>query len=295
MDAPSVSVLIPAYRSERTIGRTLTSLQSQTLPPLDVVVVDSSPVDSTGELIRAQFPEILYHHSPSRLLPHAARNLAASLSRGDLVASIDPDAVAHPEWLENLVSVYAERGGAVCGAVQCHGSGWTQSGSHLAKFDKWLPGGEVRRIDIGPTVSLLLARADLERAGGWESQYMIADTLLSWRLERLGTAMWFAPRSVVEHEHTDSWIELLHEMFSRGREFGYVRRTVQKWGLLRVLGMTVASILPVRLIKILMRVLFNAARAGLLGSYVITFPVVATGHMARLAGEIAGYFGQARG
>ena len=293
MDAPSVSVLIPAYRSERTIGRTLTSLRSQTLPPLEVVVVDSSPVDSTEDLVRAQFPEVLYHHSPARLLPHAARNRAANLSRGDLVACIDPDAVAHPEWLENLVSVYNERGGAISGAVQCYGSGWTRTGSHLAKFDKWLPGGEVRRIDIGPTVSLLLSRGDLERAGGWESQYMIGDTLLSWRLERLGTAMWFAPRSVVQHEHTETWMELLQEMYGRGREFGYLRRTVHNWRLPRVLAMTTVSIIPVRLIKILMRVLFNAARAGLLGSYVITFPIIATGHMARLAGEIAGYFGQA--
>jgi hypothetical protein len=62
------------------------------------------------------------------------------------------------------------------------------------------------------------------------------------------------------------------------------------WRLPRVLAMTAASILPVRLAKILLRVLRNAAGAGLLGSYLITFPVVATAHAARLAGEVAGYF-----
>jgi hypothetical protein len=65
------------------------------------------------------------------------------------------------------------------------------------------------------------------------------------------------------------------------------------WRLPRVLAMTAASILPVRLAKILLRVLCNAAGAGLLGSYLVTFPVVATAHAARLAGEVAGYFDDA--
>jgi GT2 family glycosyltransferase len=293
VDAPSVSVLIPAYRSERTIARTLASLRRQTLTPIEVVVVDSSPVDSTGDLVRAEFPEVRYHHSPTRLLPHAARNLAAGLSRGELIASLDPDAVAHPDWLENLVSVYKERGGAVSGGVGCYGGGWTRTGSHLAKFDKWLPGGEVRRLDIGATVNLLLSRDDLQRTGGWESQYMIADTLLSWTLGRLGIAVWFAPQAVVEHDHTETWFQLLQEMYSRGREFGHLRRRVNGWRLPQVLVMTAVSILPVRLIKVWIRVLFNAARAGMFGAYVVTFPIVATSQGARLAGEIAGYFDQA--
>jgi len=292
LNVPTVSVLIPAYRSEATIGRTLTSLRRQTLTPLEVVVVDSSPVDSTGEFVRANFPEVHYVHSPTRLLPHAARNHAAGLSRGTLVASLDPDTVARPDWLENLVSVYRERGGAVSGAVRCWGGGWTRTGSHLAKFDKWLPGGNVRRIDIGPTVSLLLSRADLERAGGWESQYMIGDTLLSWRLESLGVALWFAPRSVVEHDHTETWNALLREMYSRGREFGQLRRAINNWRLPRVVAMSAVSLFPVRLAKILLRVLRNAAGAGLFGSYVLTFPILVTAHMARLAGEVAGYFSE---
>jgi GT2 family glycosyltransferase len=255
--------------------------------------VDSSPVDATEPIVRDQFPEVLYVHSSTRLLPHAARNQAARLSRGELVACIDPDTVAHAEWLEGLVSVYGRKGGAVSGAVQCYGGGWTRIGSHLAKFDKWLPGGEVRRIDIGPTVSLLLSRADLERAGGWDTRYMIGDTLLSWRLARLGVDLWFAPRSIVEHDHTESWSQLLREMYHRGREFGRVRRAMDDWQLPRILAMTAASLLPVRLAKILVRVLRNAAGAGLLGSYLITFPILATAHAARLAGEGAGYFDDA--
>jgi GT2 family glycosyltransferase len=119
---------------------------------------------------------------------------------------------------------------------------------------------------------------------------MIGDTLFSWRLERLGIPIWFAPQSVVEHEHTDTWGELLRQMYGRGREFGHARRTVQQWSRLRTLGMTVASILPLRLAKIVMRVLWNAARARMLGRYVTTCPIILTGHVARLAGEVAGYF-----
>jgi GT2 family glycosyltransferase len=289
-DAPSVSILIPAYESQLTIARTLDSLRGQTLKPLEVVVVDSSPVDSTEEVVRARFPETLYHHSPMRMLPHAARNHAAEISHGELIACIDPDAVAHPEWLQSLVAIQRERGGAVSGAVACFGRGWIRTGTHLTKFDKWLPGGEVRRTDIGPTVSLLLSRADLLRAGGWEAEYMIGDTLLSWRLAQLGIPLWFAPGAIVEHDHTDSWSGLLREMYARGREFGQVRRAVNQWGPARVLMMTALSLLPVRLIKILLRVFSNSVRAGMPGSFLITLPIIASGHAARLAGEVVGYF-----
>jgi GT2 family glycosyltransferase len=287
---PGVSVLIPAFRSEGTIARTLSSLRDQTLKPLEVIVVDSSPVDRTEGLLRAEFPEVVYIHSPARLLPHAARNRAADLSRGELVASIDPDVVARPDWLENLVAVLHERGGAVSGAVGCYGGGWLRLGSHLAKFDKWLPGGGVRRIDLGATVNLLLAAEDLRRAGGWEERYMIGDTLLGWRLGRLGIAIWFAPRSVVDHDHTETWGVLLREMHARGREFGHLRRAAEAWRAPRLVGMTLVSILPVRLAKILLRVLRNAIRAGMLAEYVATFPLIASAHVARLAGEVTGYY-----
>ncbi len=291
-EGSAVSILIPAYKSEKTISKTLTSLRHQTVLPHEVIVVDSSPDESTEQLVRLHYPEILYHHSAERLLPHAARNKAVRLSSGDFIVFTDPDIIAYPNWLENLLTVYRTNPGAICGSVQCYENSWTHVGLHLTKFDKWLPGGPVRRTDIGPTVNLLLARSDFDRAGDLEGRYMIGDTLFSWRLASLGIPITFAPAAVVEHEHTETWIEILHQMYARGREFGYARRTRRNWSLFRLLAMTTVSILPIRLTKILIRVFGNSLRAGIAGSYVLTFPIILTGHIARLAGEVAGYFRQ---
>lgn len=50
-----------------------------------------------------------------------------------------------------------------------------------------------------------------------------------------------------------------------------------------------ASLLPVRLPRILALVALHAARAGWTGRLLATLPVVAAGHAATLAGESAAY------
>ena len=73
---PRVSIVIPAYFSNDTVAQTLAALRAQTYRDFEVVIVNSSPETTTQELIRGQFPEVNFEQSPTRLLPHAARNRA---------------------------------------------------------------------------------------------------------------------------------------------------------------------------------------------------------------------------
>jgi len=60
-NTPLLSVIIVAYKSRDEIGACLASL-----PPtlegraVEVTVVDNSPGDGTGEIVRAQFPHVAY-------------------------------------------------------------------------------------------------------------------------------------------------------------------------------------------------------------------------------------------
>lgn len=291
---PLVSVVIPAYQSAATIGETLQSILCQTYTHYEIIVVDSSPGFETEQLMAAQFPQVDYLHVPQRLLPHAARNQGFALAHGTLFALTDPDSYTHPDWLERLVEAHQKFGDVIVGAVACYGDDWLNTGLHIAKFDKWLPGGLIRSIDISPTLNMLISKADFSRTKGFDGAYMIGDTEFSWQLTALGMRMRFVPAAIVEHQHTDTWRELLEEMYDRGQEFGRLRIEWDHWSKLKVLYFFLISISCLRLPKLLGRVLINAWQAHQLGAYLKTFPIVASAHLARLAGETRIYWNRLR-
>ena len=87
--SPAVTVVIPAFRSETTIGRCLTGLQSQTFSDFETIVFDSSPDELTSQVVAAGFPWVRLHRSHRRVLPHAARNAGFALARASVLVSLD--------------------------------------------------------------------------------------------------------------------------------------------------------------------------------------------------------------
>jgi glycosyltransferase involved in cell wall biosynthesis/GT2 family glycosyltransferase len=104
-------VVICAYTLERIerIAMAIESLQAQTVAPHEIVLV----IDHSPELeveCRRRWPEI-------RILPNGeqqglsgARNTGLGESTGAVVAFLDDDAVAAPDWIELLGSAYADEG-----------------------------------------------------------------------------------------------------------------------------------------------------------------------------------------
>jgi GT2 family glycosyltransferase len=285
---PEVTVVIPAYRSEATIAGCLTALRRQSFAAFETVVVDSSPHDAVERIVAA-FPEVRYERSRGRLLPQAARNAGAALARGELLVFTDPDVYPAPQWLSRLVAAYRETGGVVVGSLACHGRRWLDLGVHLCKFSKWLPAGPPRAVDMGPSANLLCPRRLFEAAGGFSGDMLMGDTTLSWRLRRDGQVLWFEPAAVVAHHHLDDLPGFLGERFRRGRRFARMRLDWLGGRRSTRLLYLAVSVLPVRLASNLAHAARHAWRAGELPAYAATFPVVALGFAASLAGEAVSY------
>jgi glucosyl-dolichyl phosphate glucuronosyltransferase len=105
--APTVSVVVCAYTMARwaLLGRALSSVRSQTRPALEILlVVDHCP----DLLIRSQELGEGVHVLPNGGAPglSGARNTGVAAARGEVVAFLDDDAVAAPDWLERLVRPY---------------------------------------------------------------------------------------------------------------------------------------------------------------------------------------------
>ena len=164
LDASDVSVVIAAYDAELWIEACLGSLQLQTVPPLEVVVVDDGSRDRTAELARRAGARVI-------ATPHrgagAARDAGAAAARGDVLVFLDSDEVYESEFLERLTEPL--RDPDVRGTFP-GGTHWRNPDQGLARA--WLrvrgfADGEVPRR--GPTHAFpkALRRTDFERLGGY--------------------------------------------------------------------------------------------------------------------------------
>lgn len=111
----SISVVIPAFNAAKDIARAIESCLKQTLPPIEILVVDDGSSDDTAAVVSA-FAE------PVRLLrkenggPASARNLGIGVARGDWIALLDADDEWHPEKLERQLALdTSERIGIIHG------------------------------------------------------------------------------------------------------------------------------------------------------------------------------------
>ena len=97
-----ISVVIPAFNSERFLAVAIESVQAQTLRPLEIVVVDDGSTDGTAAVARgASGPvPVIYYHQENRGAG-LARNLGVARAKGEWIAFLDADDV----WYPNKLSV----------------------------------------------------------------------------------------------------------------------------------------------------------------------------------------------
>jgi GT2 family glycosyltransferase len=101
-----VSVIIPTVDRASPLVRLLDSLRWQTHPRFEVVVVVGPTRDDTVDRVVAAGLPVKLVHCPARNLS-MARNTGIAAAAGEFVAFIDDDAVAEPNWLEELLVPFA--------------------------------------------------------------------------------------------------------------------------------------------------------------------------------------------
>ena len=281
---PRVSVILPAYRSHRTVGASLDAVLRQEYPRYETILVDSSPDDRTAR-IAGDREGVRLIRCRDRQLPHDARNIGAAHARGDLFVFSDPDIYPTPHWLSRLVDTHLETNLPVVGSMLSATPDWLAQGTHLVKFDQWLPAPPWRPVTVGLTGNFLIPRALFEKLGGFVPRLMLGDAEFSYRLHRDGYRLTYAPEALVYHHHLSTLAGMLHERYMRGYEYAVLRRKWEFDGRPAGYALWLLLILPLRWMKITHRVGVHAFRAGLAGSFVRTLPLVLAGEAAWLAGE----------
>jgi succinoglycan biosynthesis protein ExoO len=102
------SVIIPAYNVSGIIARAIRSAAAQTLPPLEILVINDCSTDDTIEVVRAleqEIPSLRVVSTPTNGGPSAARNVGLRAARADWIALLDADDAWKPGRLERLSEV----------------------------------------------------------------------------------------------------------------------------------------------------------------------------------------------
>ena len=104
--APTISVIVPAFRSEATLGRAIESVLRQTHPAFEVVVVDDGSDDGTAAVAQAFGAPVRVLRQPNGGTA-SARNHGVREARGDVVCFLDADDSYAPQRLEQVVAKLA--------------------------------------------------------------------------------------------------------------------------------------------------------------------------------------------
>jgi len=111
-DNPLVSVIIPAYNSEKYIRRALESVFSQTYTHYELIVVDDGSSDSTKDIVLEYANKLQYFYQ-TNAGASSARNYGIKSSKGTLIAFLDSDDLWYPEKLKIQVDAYLNEPDAV--------------------------------------------------------------------------------------------------------------------------------------------------------------------------------------
>lgn len=112
-----VSVIIPAFQAEAFIGRAVASVHAQSGLRTEIVIAADDEIDYAGQLASEGFDlgNVVQCRTPQpQSGPSAARNLAVSAARADLIACLDADDAFEAGRLAPLAAL-ADRHGAATG------------------------------------------------------------------------------------------------------------------------------------------------------------------------------------
>jgi GT2 family glycosyltransferase len=286
-----LSILIASYRAETTIAACLESLRDQTSAEArEIIVVDSSPTAATARVVAERFPEVRLVRYQKRKFAGDARNVGISLAVGEIIAFIDADCTAAPDWIGCVLRAHRQLPALAIGGAIDNGNpgsvvGWA---AYFAEFSRWLPGTPPQWMADVAGANMSYKRHAFDEFGSFWSGTYCADSEFHWRLARAGHLVRFEPAVRVAHRNIDHLLNALAHEYLHGRSFARVRVAAQRFSVpQRVLYAACFGLIAVRL---LLRILaWNVENPVYLGRLLATLPLLVVVLLAWSLGECAGY------
>jgi len=231
-ELPGVSIVIPVMDRADELRRCLASISRLNYPRerLQVIVVDDGSRDGSA-LVARQSGALLVASGGRGRGPAAARNAGAAVAQGDILAFIDSDCTATPDWLAELAPLFNDgRTAAVGGLVDgmCTESAVDRYEAVMSSLSL---GSRSRHGSGGddtfylPSCNLLVRRSAFAEAGGFkDAMHVGEDVDLTWRLRDKGWTIAYQPKGRIFHEHRSTIRSFMSRRFDYGTSEGLLQR-----------------------------------------------------------------------
>lgn len=214
----TVSVIVPVYNGEATIGRTVEQILAQTVLPEEVIIVDDGSTDGTAAVLDSfgSWIRVLRQRNQG---PAAARNTGIRASRGHYLAMTDSDCYPHPDWLAQLLSGFEDE--------SVGGTGGIVRGAHPSLIGDYLD--RIGLLDAAPdssgeipyviTANACYRRSALHEAGLFNETFRRPggeEAELGRRIRACGYQFRRVEGAIVGHEHRQDLVSLLRTLANYG-------------------------------------------------------------------------------
>ena len=223
-----ISIIIPSYNSEDTIIGTLNALHHQTFDgEYEIIVVDSSN-DRTPEIIRQIFPKVHLIHLKTKTDPFKARNIGIDMAKGNLIAFLDADCVAVPDWLKCIVA-NNQLGYKIIGGVVINGNDPKDEvalAGYMCEFREFIPCEKGKEVPHIPSCNIAYQADIIKKYGKFNDRFhplrsspgiQQGDLIYNYRIHQNGERIFLDPRSIVYHHHRSKFRDFLRHERRLGR------------------------------------------------------------------------------
>jgi len=306
VSSPDVTVVICAYTLDRwtDIVAGVRALEAQTVPPLETMLV----IDGNPELLsRAQdaFPHLRVVANSRAKGISGARNTGIAEAKGAIIAFLDDDARPEPDWVERLLTPYADPAVMAVGG-RAEPTWPDRRPDHLVPELYWVVGctyvgmpveqADVRNVmgcnmsmrrtvfDVAGTFDESIGRIGRVPLGCDETELCIR---LSQRIP--GARVVFVPEALVHHRVTEArttWHYLWSRSYAEGLSKALIGRLIGNSDATSVERAYVSNTLPSAMRRELGRGLRGRA-SGWRGAAGITLALSITG-WGYLVGRLSG-------
>ncbi len=268
LQPPIASVIVVNFNGGGYLHECLESLERQSIgEQLEVILVDNASTDGSGIEAQARFDTLIYVQAETNLGFAGGNNRGFQEARGKYLLLLNNDAVAAPDWAEQLVNraerepafgmitsriVYDSDPAIIDNAGQkIYPDGLSRSTGHRQPFSGHYT--KERETLFASGCAALYLRSAVESAGGFDEDFFAYcdDTDLGLKLRLLGLRCLYLPQAVVRHKSS-----MTAGKFSRQKLFWTERNRV--WILLKYLPLSWIVVSP----WFTARRLFHAWRAG---------------------------------